>query len=56
MTQLAAQPPLTAAGTIVGTVHYMAPEQVEVAPATGRNRGKTARRHRERCRTILVAR
>ena len=36
MTRLATQPPLTAAGTILRTVHYMAPEQVEGREADAR--------------------
>jgi serine/threonine-protein kinase len=36
MTQRAMQPSLTAAGSILGTVHYMAPEQVEGREADAR--------------------
>lgn len=36
MTRLATQPPVTAAGTILGTAHYMAPEQVEGREADAR--------------------
>ena len=37
VTQLAPDPPVTTAGTLIGTVHYMAPEQVEGREADARS-------------------